>query len=236
MLVPFIGSFPHLLLYCTRDGINHIQSCKSIVWWSCLNKPNDTLNNIVVVLSSHISILCVYVSPLPPPSSLGVVIVTFGCEMAKDCKALILEAETGNLASRIDLSSLSKSERSQESSMARENVVLESRVKVCVRAINKDKERLFCMRHSELVQPILVTSHLFPTTHTHTHCSFSPNLLHPRSPLSISFVNMFARTRAVCQLATRPINMAATRSIAMSAPCNNSNSNTESKHVERGTL
>ncbi|CDH50374.1 hypothetical protein RO3G_03975 [Lichtheimia corymbifera JMRC:FSU:9682] len=44
---------------------------------------------------------------------------------------------------------------------------------------------------------------------------------------------MFARTRAVCQLATRPINLAATRSIAMSAPCNNSNSNTESKHVER---
>lgn len=55
--------------------------------------------------------------------SLVVVIVTFGCEMAKDCKALILEAETGNLASRIDLSSLSNNERSQESSMARVNVV-----------------------------------------------------------------------------------------------------------------
>lgn len=50
--------------------------------------------------------------------------------MAKDCNALILEAETGSLASRIDLSSLSNSERSHESSMARENVVLESRVKV----------------------------------------------------------------------------------------------------------
>lgn len=43
-------SFAHLLMNSTRNGINDIQTCKSIIRWSSLDKPSDTLGDIVMML------------------------------------------------------------------------------------------------------------------------------------------------------------------------------------------
>jgi hypothetical protein len=39
-----------LLMNSTRNGINDIQTCKSIIRWSSLDKPSDTLGDIVMML------------------------------------------------------------------------------------------------------------------------------------------------------------------------------------------